>query len=165
MNTTNDTATTYRLMCDADIVGGCDRYTVAHHMRSACHEIDRQALEIDRLKREGSPGVMHSVDQAFCALTVKERNAAYEKVRRLEEELAFCDRSSGVERYLSAECQQNGCLVHKLKAEIGQLTRDLGEARTAARLLYVWFNGDMHDDEDRKFLRQFPWIQESHDGT
>ena len=53
----------------------------------------------------------------------------------------------------------------QLEAEVEQLTRDLGEARTAARLLYVWFNGDMHDDEDRKFLRQFPWIQESRDGT
>jgi len=35
--------------------------------------------EIQRLQKEGTPGVMHSVDKAFYDLVVKERN--YERVR------------------------------------------------------------------------------------
>jgi hypothetical protein len=39
-------------------------------------DLDRARAEIERLKREGVPGVMHEVDQSFYDLAVKERNYA-----------------------------------------------------------------------------------------
>jgi hypothetical protein len=46
-------------------------------------ERDNALAEVERLKREGTPGVMHAVDKAFYDLTVKERNAERHEVDRL----------------------------------------------------------------------------------
>jgi hypothetical protein len=41
--------------------------------------IAAQQTEIDRLEREGTPGVMHEIDKAFYDLTVKQRDQAWER--------------------------------------------------------------------------------------
>ena len=43
--------------------------------------------EIERLKQEGSPGVLHEVDQAFYDLTVRERDHERQRVDRLAAEI------------------------------------------------------------------------------
>jgi hypothetical protein len=43
--------------------------------------------EVDRLRREGSPGVMHKMDRAFYDLTVKERDYERRRVDQLETRL------------------------------------------------------------------------------
>jgi hypothetical protein len=49
----------------------------------AIQERDAERREVERLKREGTPGVMHEVDAAFYRLTVDERNAERHEVDRL----------------------------------------------------------------------------------
>lgn len=44
---------------------------------------DRLVKENEELKRDGTPGVMHEVDQAFYDLAVKERDFARQRVARL----------------------------------------------------------------------------------
>lgn len=44
--------------------------------------------ELDRVKREGTPGVLHEVDKAFYDLTVKERDAAWRELDQLRARLA-----------------------------------------------------------------------------
>jgi hypothetical protein len=58
--------------------------------------------EVERLRREGSPGVMHEVDRAFYELTVKERDYERHKAFRLEQER---DAAEAREERLEAECQ------------------------------------------------------------
>ena len=41
------------------------------------------ADEVERLRAEGTPGVMHAVDKAFYDLTVKERDMAWRENERL----------------------------------------------------------------------------------
>ena len=48
-----------------------------------------------------------------------------------------------------------------MQAEIERLTRDLGEARTAAKWLYTWVDESMwthFDNEDLEVLAKWPWI-------
>lgn len=51
------------------------------------------ADEVEKLKREGVPGVIHEVDRAFYDLAVKERNLAETKVERLEREAEILERA------------------------------------------------------------------------
>ena len=49
----------------------------------------------------------------------------------------------------------------KKDAEIERLTRDLGEARTAAKWLYAWVDESMwthFDNEDLEVLAKWPWL-------
>jgi hypothetical protein len=46
-------------------------------------ELERRDAEIERLRREGSPGVMHDVDKSFHDLAVKERDHAWVQIERL----------------------------------------------------------------------------------
>ena len=43
--------------------------------------------EIERLTKEGTPGVMHEIDRDFYDLTVQERDLERRRVDRLEAEL------------------------------------------------------------------------------
>lgn len=45
------------------------------------------AVEVERLKRDGIPGVIHEVDRAFYDLAVKERNLERMKLDRMENEV------------------------------------------------------------------------------
>lgn len=47
-------------------------------------EAGRLHAELELLKKTGSPGVMHEIDQAFYDLTVKERDFERRKVDRLQ---------------------------------------------------------------------------------
>lgn len=48
--------------------------------------IQQLISDLERLKTEGSPGVMHEVDRAFYRLVVKERDAAREQLAATEAE-------------------------------------------------------------------------------
>lgn len=50
-------------------------------------QINKLETEIDRLRRDGVPGVMHSVDQSFYNLAIKERDAAWAKIEQLKTEI------------------------------------------------------------------------------
>lgn len=43
--------------------------------------------EVERLRKYGTPGVMHEMDKAFYDLTVKERNFERERATRLQAEV------------------------------------------------------------------------------
>jgi hypothetical protein len=61
--------------------------------------------EIERLRHEGTPGVMHEVDRAFYDLTVAQRDQAWAEVQRLRRENAMLrcgQRPPVVKTYLSA---------------------------------------------------------------
>jgi hypothetical protein len=47
--------------------------------------------EVERLRREGSPGVMHKMDRAFYDLTVKERDHERRRVDQLEAYKEFAE--------------------------------------------------------------------------
>lgn len=51
-------------------------------------EIARLNTEIERLKREGTPGVMHKVDEAFYQLALKERDVSTMLLGQLRQQVA-----------------------------------------------------------------------------
>jgi hypothetical protein len=61
---------------------------VLNELHVARQKIERLEAEIDRLKREGTPGVMHEVDKAFYDLTVTERDHERQTVDALKQEIA-----------------------------------------------------------------------------
>ncbi|NUT90819.1 MAG: hypothetical protein HOY78_02200 [Saccharothrix sp.] len=51
-------------------------------------EVEQLRAEVERLKREGSPGVVHEIDQAFHDLAIRQRDHAWVQVERLQRENA-----------------------------------------------------------------------------
>ncbi len=51
-------------------------------LASAARRIAELEAEVERLKREGTPGVMHEVDRAFYDLAIKERDYWRAKAER-----------------------------------------------------------------------------------
>lgn len=82
-------------------------------------ERNEARAEVERLNREGVPGVMHKIDEAFYDLTVKERNRERVRCNRLEAELTAL--RTEVER-LTAE-----------RDKYRRLFNDCADARKAAR--------------------------------
>jgi hypothetical protein len=62
---------------------------------------------IDTLERDGSPGVMHAVDQAFYDLTVKQRDSAWaDLANRTDKQIAErCDMAAEI-RAAKADAEQ-----------------------------------------------------------
>lgn len=50
-------------------------------------KIEQLETENNKLRKEGTPGIMHPVDQAFYDLTIKERDAAWTKIELLQQEI------------------------------------------------------------------------------
>lgn len=76
--------------------------------------VEAQRKEIERLRREGSPGVLHEVDQAFYDLTVKERDAARAEVEGLRREIALKNEGYAVEHTKRVELAHE---VERLRAD------------------------------------------------
>ena len=83
--------------------------------------VDALTAEVERLKTEGTPGVMHEVDRAFYKLTVKERDAERHKVDALTAELQAwrdeCDTARNVIRRLARVVE-----AAEIRAATGEVT-------------------------------------------
>jgi hypothetical protein len=90
--------------------------------------------EIARLKREGTPGVMHEIDQAFYDLTVKERNLERQKVDRLEREIA---------QFRTRELPRTDNRGYDLRQRFNRAVRWLRDAEDIARIeMPAWPTAD-----------------------
>lgn len=100
--------------------------------QQATDEIRELRHEVERLKRDGSPGVLHEVDQAFYDLTVKERDRAEAQARRLEYDFG----------YISRECDGVHDLLDQAKAANKALKIALVECAIPLEVLAAFINGN-----------------------
>jgi hypothetical protein len=83
--------------------------------------------EIARLKREGTPGVMHAVDKAFYDHTVVQRDQAWAEVERLKHDLAKMTSANEV-NYNTAK--RRGAEIERLRQANLDLDTDLAWEQT-----------------------------------
>ena len=73
--------------------------------------------EIERLRTEGSPGVMHATDKAFYDLTIKQRDAAWRQVQEVNLDLVEAGEAL---RQHQAENERKDTEIARLRDSLGR---------------------------------------------